>query len=125
MWLAASALVITQKSTVGGVVLAVTAGNLSPEATVWDFAVVLRSPANKPLADDVLRSVVLVDSSGRKFKPLAWEWAADQREHRAGILKFVAVQPRPDSIELRFTRPGEKKPRSFSWLLGSGMVATL
>ncbi len=124
-WFAAAALVITQKSTVGGVVVAVTAGNLGPEASVWDFAVVLRSSAKKPLSDDLLRSVVMVDSTGRKHKPLAWESGAAQGEHVAGVLKFIAVEPRPESIELRFTRPGEKKARSFSWLLGSGMVASL
>jgi hypothetical protein len=40
------------------------------------------------------------------------------------VLKFIAVSPRPDSIELRIVRPGEKKARSFGWLLGNGMVAS-
>jgi hypothetical protein len=39
------------------------------------------------------------------------------------VLKFIAVEPRPDSIELRISRPGEKKPRSFSWLLGTFLLA--
>lgn len=120
---AASANVITQKSTVNGVIVAVTAGNLGPDTTVWDFAVVLRA-GHQPLPDDLVRNAVLVDPQGKKYKALVWEGAPTEGNHRAGVLKFIAVEPRPESIELRITRPGEKKPRSFSWLLGSGMVAS-
>ena len=120
--LGASALVVTQKSTVNGVVVAVTAGNLGPDASVWDFAVVLRS-SDRSLPDDLVANAVLVDPQGKKYKALIWEGAPATGHHRAGVLKFIAVEPRPDSIELRIARPGEKKPRSFSWLLGSGLVA--
>jgi hypothetical protein len=118
-----SAAVITQRTTVNGVSVAVTAGNLGPEASVWDFAVVLDSP-RRNLPDDLLTSAVLVDPEGRKYKALMWEGGPSRGRHRAGVLKFAAVDPRPDSIELRISRPGEKKPRSFSWLLGSGMMAS-
>jgi hypothetical protein len=120
-----AALVVTQKSSVAGVTVAVTAGNLSPEATVWDFAVVLRTTGRKPLTDDLLKSAVLIDPYGRTYKPLAWEGETRPGDHRAGVLKFIAIDPRPHSVELRIVRPGEKKARSFSWLLGSGMVASL
>lgn len=123
VWFTAYPAVITQKSLVNGVTVAVTAGNLGPEATIWDFAVVLRAGNKRILTDDILRSAVLVDPQGRQYKALAWEGAASERGHLAGVLKFVAMAPRPDSIELRIIRPGERKPRSFSWLLGSGMVA--
>ena len=59
--LAAQAEIITQTSTVRGVTVAVTAGNLSPEASVWDFAVVLSSP-DKPLPDDLVKSCLLYTS---------------------------------------------------------------
>lgn len=114
--------VITQRTTVRGVSVAVTAGNLGPEASIWDFAVVLDSP-RRNLPDDLLRSAVLVDPQGRKYKPLIWEGAPAAGDHRAGVLKFIAVKPRPDWVELRISRPGEKKPRSFSWLLGTHMLA--
>lgn len=124
MWAAAQALVVTQRSVVKGVTVAVTAGNLGPDATVWDFAVVLRaSRHDRSLPDDLLKSAVLVDPAGKQYKALAWEGASPEGNHRAGVLKFIAIAPRPDSIELRIVRPGERKPRSFSWLLGSGMVA--
>jgi hypothetical protein len=118
-----SAAVITQRTTVNGVSVAVTAGNLGPEASVWDFAVVLRDSRNRNLPDDLLKSAVLVDAKGRKYKPLIWEGAPAAGDHRAGVLKFIAVEPRPESIELRISRPGEKKPRSFSWLLGTMLLA--
>ena len=123
MALAAPAQVITQKSIVDGVIVAATAGNLGPDASVWDFAVVLRS-SNRALTDDLVANAVLVDPQGKKYKALIWEGAPSQGNHRAGVLKFIAVEPRPEWIELRITRPGEKKPRSFSWLLGGGMVAS-
>lgn len=122
--ISAPAQVITQRSTLNGVVVAVTAGNLGPDASVWDFAVVLRSSRQK-LTDDLVTHAVLVDPQGRKHKALVWEGATSDGDHRAGVLKFIAVDPRPDWIELRITRPGEKRPRSFSWLLGGGMVASL
>ena len=115
--------VITQRTIVRGVSVAVTAGNLGPDASIWDFAVVLDSP-HRNLPDDLLRSAVLVDPQGRKYKPLIWEGAPDSGDHRAGVLKFIAVKPRPEWVELRITRRGEKKPRSFSWLLGSEMMAS-
>jgi hypothetical protein len=118
---AAPANVITQKSTVNGVIVAVTGGNLGPDTTVWDFAVVLRA-SHQPLPDDLVKNAVLVDPQGKKYKALIWEGAPTEGNHRAGVLKFIAVEPRPDWIELRITRPGEKKPRSFSWMLGGGMV---
>jgi hypothetical protein len=122
--LAAHCLIVTQKNTAKGVTVAVTAGNLGPDTSVWDFAVVIRSDAGKGLSDDLVRNAVLVDPQGRAYKALVWEGAPAEGAHRAGVLKFIAVNPRPDWVELRITRPGEKKPRSFSWLLGSGMVAS-
>jgi hypothetical protein len=118
-----SATVITQRTIVNGVSVAVTGGNLSPEASVWDFAVVLHDARNRNLPDDLLKSAVLIDPQGRRYKPLIWEGAPAAGDHRAGVLKFIAVEPRPDSIELRISRPGEKKPRSFSWLLGTFPLA--
>jgi hypothetical protein len=120
--MAASAQVITQRTRVQGVSVAVTAGNLGPDTSIWDFAVVLDSP-HRNLPDDLLRSAVLVDPRGRKYKPLVWEGAPASGDHRAGVLKFIALKPRPQWIELRIDRPGEKKPRSFSWLLGGNMMA--
>jgi hypothetical protein len=122
--LVAGANVVTQTSVIKGVTVAVTAGNLGPEASVWDFAVVLRASDNRILADDLVKSAVLVDPRGKQYKVLVWEGAAAEPQHRAGVLKFIAVSPRPEFVELRIARPGEKKPRSFRWSLGSGLMAS-
>lgn len=120
----AQANVVTQKSTIRGVTVAVTAGNLGPDTSVWDFAVVIRTDARKSLPDDLVKSAVLIDPKGRSHKALIWEGAPAEGNHRAGVLKFIAIEPRPDWVELRIARPGEKKPRAFSWFLGSGLVAS-
>lgn len=120
--LASQAQVVTQKSTVGGVTVAATAGNLGAEAPVWDFAVVLDS-SEHDLPDDVAASAVLVDAWGNVRKALVWEGAPRDGRHRAGVLKFLAPDPRPDWVELRITRPGEQRPRTFSWLLPGRLVA--
>ncbi|HWI84372.1 hypothetical protein [Ramlibacter sp.] len=122
MALAAQAGTVTQTSTVRGVTVAATAGNLSAEATVWDFAVVLDS-RDRELPDDVVANAVLVDASGHQQKAILWEGAPLEGRHRAGVLKFIAVTPRPDWVELRITRPGEDRPRRFSWLLPGRLVA--
>jgi len=121
--LAAAANVITQKSVVRGVTVAVTAGNLGPGASVWDFAVVLRASGQRTLSDDLVNDAVLVDPRGKQYKVLVWEGAAADPQHRAGVLKFIAVSPRPEFIELRIVRAGEANPRKFSWLLGNGLMA--
>jgi hypothetical protein len=114
--------IVTQTSEEDGVTVAVTAGNLSTQTPVWDFAVVLSS-ARGSLPDDLVQDAVLVDPDGREYKPLVWEGAPEAGEHRGGVLKFFAVEPRPQSVELRIRRPGEHKARSFSWFLSTGLVA--
>ena len=102
----------TQKSVVQGVTVAVTPGNLDADNGVWDFAVSFDSARGARLNDELLDAAVLV-GDGRQLKPLAWEGAAAGGTHRAGVLKFVALQPRPKELELRITRKGEAKPRIF------------
>jgi hypothetical protein len=120
---AAGADVVTQKSVVNGVAVAVTAGNLAPDSTVWDFAVVLSSP-RRNLPDDLVRNAVLVDTRGRVYKAVIWEGAPAEGDHRGGVLKFIAPEPRPMAVELRIVRAGEKKPRTFGFWLGSGLIAS-
>jgi hypothetical protein len=107
---------VTQKSVVQGVTVAVTPGNLDEDSSVWDFAVAFDA-RGKRLDDSVLDTVVLV-ADGRRFKPLAWEGQGAAVGHRAGVLKFVAVHPRPKQLQLQLTRPGEAKPRVFEFVFG-------
>lgn len=113
--LQARAGVATQTSTAHGVTVAATAGNLDAAAPVWDFAVVLDS-TDRDLPDDVAANAVLVDASGNAAKALVWEGAPPTGRHRAGVLKFIALDPGSEWVELRITRPGELRPRRFTWL---------
>jgi len=55
---------------------------------------------------------------GRRIKPLAWEGEGTGGKHRAGVLKFIAIKPRPKEMQLQMTRPGEARPRVFRFAFG-------
>lgn len=118
----AQAQVVTQTSTAHGVTVAATAGNLGADAPVWDFAVVLDS-RHRELPDNLAENAVLVDANGNVRKALVWEGAPRAGRHRAGVLKFIALDPDAEWVELRITRPGEARPRTFSWLRPGRLVA--
>lgn len=120
--LAAQGQIVTQTSTLDGVTVAATAGNIDPGTTVWDFAVVLDS--DRDLPDDLVDNAVLLDSRGNMQRALIWEGAPGDGRHRAGVLKFFAPADHPQWIELRITRPGEARPRTFSWFLRGRLVAS-
>ena len=107
---------VTQKSVVQGVTVAVTPGNLDEEASVWDFAVAFEGRGRR-MDDQVMEDFVLV-GDGHIVKPLAWEGQQATTGHRAGVLKFIAIQPRPKELELRLARRGEAKPRVFRFGFG-------
>jgi hypothetical protein len=112
----AGAQLATRKNSANGVTVAVTPVNLAPGARTWDFSVVLDTHTQE-LSDDLQKSAVLVDERGNESKPLAWDGAAPGGHHRAGVLKFRPLEPRPKTLELRLARPREAKPRIFRWSL--------
>lgn len=112
----AAAQLAAQKNTAGGVTIAVTPAKLVAGAKTWDFSIVLDTHT-QDLSDDLAGSAVLVDDRGNEFKALAWDGAAPGGHHRSGVLKFNAIEPRPQALELRISRPGEAKPRTFRWRL--------
>lgn len=107
---------VTQTSEAQGVTVAVTPGNLDPDNGIWDFAIAFDSRGQR-LNDELMENVLLT-GNGRSMKPLAWEGAAAGGTHRAGVLKFIALKPRPKDLELRIQRPGEAKPRIFHFVFG-------
>lgn len=109
---------VTQKTVAHGVTVAVTPGNLDEDTSIWDFAVAFDGHG-KRLDDAVLDDFVLV-GDGQRIKPLAWEGEGDRVSHRAGVLKFVAMHPRPKELELRMIRRGEPKPRVYRFVSGTG-----
>ncbi|HEX6321807.1 MAG TPA: hypothetical protein VFZ84_23295 [Burkholderiales bacterium] len=112
----AAAQLAVQKNTAGGVTVAVTPANLVAGAKTWDFSIVLDTHS-QDLSDDLASSAVLVDDRGNQFKALAWDGAAPGGHHRSGVLRFNAIEPRPQALELRISRPGEAKARTFRWRL--------
>jgi hypothetical protein len=108
---------VTQTSQVRGVTVAVTPGNLEDDSSIWDFAIAFDAGGRR-FEDEVLDDVVLV-GDGMRLKPLAWEGEpTGVVGHRAGVLKFVAMHPRPKELHLEMTRPGEAKPRVFTFVFG-------
>ena len=107
---------VTQKSVAQGVTVAVTPVTLDEDASIWDFAVAFDSQ-HKRLDDEIMDSAVLV-GDGRRVKPLAWEGESAGGRHRAGVLKFIAIKPRPKELQLQVQRPGEAKPRVFRFVFG-------
>ncbi len=111
-----AAQLVVQKDSANGVTVAVTPGSLGNEAKTWDFKIVFDTHS-QDLSDDVAKSAVMLDDKGNEFKAVAWEGAAPGGHHRAGVLKFNAVSPRPQAVELRINRPSEEKARIFRWEL--------
>lgn len=106
----------TQKSSAGGVTVAVTPLSLAASVKSWDFKVVLDTHS-QDLSDDLVKTAVLIDDKGGQYVPLRWEGAGPGGHHREGTLKFEAISPQPNAIEMQVRRPGEPKPRSFRWQL--------
>jgi hypothetical protein len=107
---------VTQKTVAHGVTVAVTPGNLGEDTSIWDFALAFDGQGRRR-DDSVLDDVVLV-AGDQRIKPLAWEGEGSRLGHRAGVLKFVAVHPRPKEIELQMIRRGEAKPRVYRFVFG-------
>ena len=105
-----------QRSSSGGVTVAVTPQNLAVSAKSWDFKVVLDTHSGE-LNDDLVKAATLIDDKSGRHVPGKWEGAGPGGHHREGTLRFNAIAPRPESVELQILRPGESKPRSFRWQL--------
>jgi len=113
---AAGAQLKEEKSTEGGVTVSVTPQAIAAGAKTWNFDVALNTHS-QDLSDDFSKTTVLVDERGVEYRPLAWEGAGPGGHHRSGVLKFAAGEQVPEALEMRMSRPGEAKPRSFRWRL--------
>jgi hypothetical protein len=105
----------TQTSDQGGVTIIVEPQGFLPEAKTWDFAITLETHT-QPLDDDLLDASTLL-ADGKPYQPLSWEGAPPGGHHRKGVLRFEAVTPQPQAVELQIRRTGEESPRTFRWQL--------
>ncbi|MBI3041765.1 MAG: hypothetical protein HYY78_02955 [Betaproteobacteria bacterium] len=110
--IAASAL-SAQSNTAAGVTVKATPRALPGGA--WEFEIVFDTHTQE-LNDDPAKSASLV-AGGRALAPAAWQGDPPGGHHRKGVLKFNALDPQPQAIELRIARPGEARPRVFNWRL--------
>jgi hypothetical protein len=105
-----------RSSSASGVTVKVTPKDVSPQAAVWTFAVVLDTHS-QDLRDDLARNAALVDARGVRHTPLAWEGAPPGGHHRAGVLRFKGLGAQAGALELQIQRAGEQAPRVFRWTL--------
>lgn len=101
-----------QSSREGGVSVQVTPRLVS--GSVWEFEFSINTHSGD-LSEDLTKAVVLVADGGASHAPLAWEGAPPGGHHRKGVLRFKAISPQPQAIELKLQRPGEPSPRVFRW----------
>lgn len=99
-----------------GVTVRVKPVDISANAKSWTFEIVLDTHSQE-LTDDLTRTAVLIDASGKAHAPLGWDGAAPGGHHRTGVLRFEAISPLPAVLELRLQRPGEPAARAFHWAL--------
>ena len=95
----------------GPVTISVTPKEVGRASSVWEFEVVLDTHS-QDLSDDLMKTAALAGEP-----PIEWLGSGPGGHHRTGVLRFKAIQPYPDVIELRIARPGEAAPRSFRWQL--------
>lgn len=84
------------------------------QGDVWEFDMVFDTHSQE-LKDDLLKNAVLIAVDGTPVAPMAWQGDPPNGHHRKGVLRFNALNPRPDVLELRVTRPTELVPRVFKW----------
>ncbi|MGC2048247.1 MAG: hypothetical protein WA635_06525 [Gallionella sp.] len=89
--------------------------DLVKEAKTLNFEVVMETHTHA-LSDPLENSSVLI-ADGKQYLPLGWEGSPPGGHHRKGLLRFKAIAPQPDSVELQIRLIGDPSPRSFKWRL--------
>jgi hypothetical protein len=115
-WGATAAELAPQNSQANGVGISVKPTDVSATATTWLFQVTLTTHSGD-LGDDLTRTATVVDAAGKPYPAAGWEGDPAGGHHRKGVLRFKALSPRPDALEMRILRQGETAPRIFRWKL--------
>jgi hypothetical protein len=107
---------VQQSKQANNVSVSVKPVDVSAGAAIWRFQVALNTHSGA-LEDDLAHSATLVDAAGKQHAALGWDGDPAGGHHRRGVLRFKALSPRPDALELRILRAGETAPRTFRWNL--------
>lgn len=102
----------------GQATVEVTPVELSKDAPVWKFNVVMDTHSVE-LDADMAKASVLVDEAGLKYPALSWEGAEAGGHHREGTLSFAPIYPTPKSVEVLIQNVGDAANRSFKWQLNN------
>lgn len=100
----------------GGVTVRAKPAAVAGDAKNWTFEIRMDTHS-QDLADDLVRTSVLVDDAGKQYGALAWDGMPPGGHHRKGVLSFAPIKPQPAAIELQIQRAGEATPRRFRWPL--------
>lgn len=98
-----------------GIKVTVHRQNTQNETKSLAFEVVLETHT-QDLSDDLTKSSTLI-ADGKQYMPLNWKGAPPGGHHRKGLLRFKAIDPQPQSMELQIRLTGDPSPRSFKWQL--------
>ena len=98
----------------GGVTAMITPKDLSAGVSSWDFEISFNTHSDE-LNYDLTQVVILVDESGKEYKPTAWDGDPPGGHHRGGVLEFNPIIPLPQSITVKIGNVGGIAERSFSW----------
>jgi len=100
----------------GPVKVKVTPIDVSRDAQIWQFNIVLDTHSVE-LDYDLTKVASLFDDQGREYKAVSWEGPGPGGHHIDGNLIFNAVLPLPKEIEIRILNVGDVAIRSFIWEL--------
>ena len=101
----------SKTSAEGAITVTVTPKSLT--GGVWNFEISL-STHSVELNEDLTTAAVLIDESGKEFKPISWEGDGPGGHHRKGVLKFGPILPLPKSITLKIDQ-ADGNGRAFTW----------
>ncbi len=85
------------------------------DSGAWKFEITLDTHSVE-ITEDLSKVSVLVDDSGQEYKPIAWEGDPPGGHHRAVILTFNPLIPKPESIKLKIFEVGGVAERIFAWI---------
>jgi hypothetical protein len=101
-------------SDAAGVHVVVTPKAVDATAKVWEFDVAMDTHI-RPLGEDIAAAAVLVDDSGHRSTPVAWQGDPPGGHHRRGVLRFNAPSEESKAFELQLTGVGGADLRTFRW----------